>query len=81
MIDLKILDLKIHIYIYMIDLKICNMFNCANCPEKYIGQTSKKIQTRLTEHQNAINRHDHNSLPAKRADDNGHKFNWSHTKC
>ncbi len=25
----------------------------------YIGQTSKKIQTRLTEHQNAINRHDH----------------------
>ena len=26
------------------------MFNCANCPERYIGQTSKKIQTRLTEH-------------------------------
>ena len=53
------------------------MFNCANCPERYIGQTSKKIQTRL----NAINRLDHNSLPAKHADDNGHKFNWSHTKC
>ena len=34
----------------------------------------KKIQTRLTEHQNAINRHDHNSLPSKYADDNGHKF-------
>ena len=57
------------------------MFNCTNCPERYIGQTSKKIQIRLTEHQNAINRHDHNSLPAKHADDNGHKFNWSHTKC
>ena len=53
------------------------MFNCANFPERYIGQTSKKIQTTL----NAINRHDHNSLPAKHADDNGHKFNWSHTKC
>ena len=57
------------------------MFSCTNCLEKYIGQTSKKIQTRLTEHQNAINRHDHNSLPAKHADDNGHKFDWSQTKC
>ena len=57
------------------------MFTCKNCPDKYIGQTSKKIQTRLTEHQNAINRHDHNSLPAKHADDNGHKFDWSQTRC
>ncbi len=57
------------------------MFPCKNCPEKYIGQTSKKIQTRLTEHRNAINRHDHSSLPAKHADDNGHKFNWSQTRC
>ena len=57
------------------------MFSCTNCPEKYIGQTSKKILTRLTEHQNAINRHDHNSLPDKHADDNGHKFDWSQTKC
>ncbi len=30
------------------------MFPCKNCPEKYIGQTSKKIQTRLREHQNAM---------------------------
>ena len=56
------------------------MFSCTNCPEKYIGQTSKKIQTTLTEHQNAINRPYHNSLPAKHADDNGHKFDWSQTK-
>ncbi len=40
------------------------MFPCKNCPEKYIGQTSKKIQTRLIEHRNAINRHDHSSLHA-----------------
>ncbi len=57
------------------------MFPCKNCPEKYSGQTSKKNQTRLTEHQNAINRHDHSSLPAKHADDNGHKFDWSQTSC
>ena len=57
------------------------IFPCKNCPDKYIGQTSKKIQTRLTEHQNAINRHDHSSLPAKHTDDNGHKFDWSQTIC
>ena len=57
------------------------MFNCANCPERNIGQTSKTIQTRLTEEQNAINRLDHNSLPTKRTNDNGHKFNWFHTRC
>ncbi len=56
-------------------------FHAKNCPEKYIGQTSKKIQTRLTEHRNAINRPDHSSLPAKHADDNGHKFDWSQTRC
>ena len=57
------------------------IFPCKNCPDKYIGQTSKKIQTRLTEHQNAINRHDHSSLPAKHTDDNGHQFDWSQTRC
>ena len=57
------------------------IFPCKNCPDKYIGQTSKNIQTRLTEHQNAINRHGHSSLPAKHTDDNGHKFDWSQTRC
>ncbi len=57
------------------------MFPCKNCPEKYIGQTSKKIQTRLTENRNAINTHVHSSIPAKHADDNGHKFDWSQTRC
>ncbi len=57
------------------------MFPSKNCTEKYIGQTSKKIQRRLTEHQNAINRHDRTSLPAKHADDNGHNFDLSQTSC
>ena len=40
------------------------MIPCKNCPQQYIGQTSKKIETRLTEHRNAIKRHDLRSLPA-----------------
>ena len=56
------------------------MFSCKNCPKMYIGQTSKKISTRLTEHQNAIQCHDHLSLPASHADDNGHKFDFQNIK-
>ena len=56
------------------------MFPCHKCPKQYIGETSKKIGTRQTEHKNAINRHDPRSLPATRIDENGHKFNWSETK-
>ena len=46
----------------------------------YIGQTSKKVSTRHTEHQNAIQCHDHLSLPASHADDNGHKFDFENIK-
>ena len=56
------------------------MIPCKNCPQQYIGQTSKKIETRLTEHKNAINRRDLLSLPAKHTYDNGHTFNWTETK-
>ncbi len=43
---------------------------------------TEKIQTRLvTENRNAVNKHDHSSLPAKHADDNGHKFDRSQTRC
>ena len=40
------------------------MFPCRDCPQQYIGETSKKVETRLTEHRNAIKRHDPKSLPA-----------------
>ena len=55
------------------------MFPCRNCDKLYIGETSKKINTRLTEHKNAIGRHDPRSLPATHADDLGHKFDWTNT--
>ena len=56
------------------------MFPSRNCDKQYIGETSKKIETWLTEHKNAIRRHDPRSLPATHADDNGRKFDWSQTK-
>ena len=50
---------------------------CKNCEQHYIGQTSKKIETRITEHKNAINGYDLLSLPASHTHDNGHTFNWT----
>ena len=56
------------------------MVPCRDCPQRYIGQTSKKIETRITEHKNAIKRYDLRSLPAAHTYDNCHTFNWTHTE-
>ena len=56
------------------------MIPCRDCPQRYIGQTSKKIETRITEHKNAIKRYDLRSLPAAHTYDNCHTFNWTHTE-
>ena len=56
------------------------MFPCRDFPQQYIGETSKKVETRLTEHRNAIKRHDAISFQASLADDYEHSFNWSQTE-
>jgi hypothetical protein len=56
------------------------MIPCRDCPQRYIGQTSKKIETRITEHKNAIKRYDYKSLPAAHTYDNCHTFNWTETE-
>ena len=56
------------------------MIPCRDCPQRYIGQTSKKIETRITEHKNAIKRHDLRSLPAAHTYDNCHTFNRTETQ-
>ena len=38
------------------------MIPCGDCSQRYIGQTSNKIATQITEHKNAIKRHDLRSL-------------------
>ena len=56
------------------------MIRCKNCEQHYIGQTSKNIETRLTEHKNTINRYDLLSLPASHTHNNGHTLNWTETQ-
>ncbi len=50
------------------------MIPCRDCPQRYIGQTSKKIETRITGHKSAIKRHDLRSLPAAHTYDNCHAY-------
>ena len=56
------------------------MFPCHDCAQQYIGEWSKKVETRLTEHRNAIKKHDPRSLPANREDEYEHNFDWSQTR-
>ena len=56
------------------------MIPCRDCPQRYIGQTSKQIQTRITEHKNATKRYNLRSLPAAHTYDNCHTFNWTETQ-
>ena len=56
------------------------MIPCRDCSQRYMGQISKKIATRITEHKNAIKRHDLRSLPATHTYDNCHTFNWAKTQ-
>ena len=56
------------------------MIPCRDCQQKYIGQTTKKIETRITEDKNAIKRHDLRSIPATHTYDNCHTFNWKETR-
>jgi hypothetical protein len=49
--------------------------DCENCNKYYIGQTGRKLSTRIKEHKAAIRRHDPLSLISIHEDQEGHKFN------
>ena len=46
---------------------------------KMYMKTSKKIETRITEHKNAIKRRDLAQLPAAHTYNNCHTYNWKET--
>ena len=50
---------------------------CTNCEKFYVGQTGRKLSTRMHEHQLAVKRHDPLSLISIHADAQLHSFNFS----
>jgi len=54
--------------------------DCGQCPAVYVGQTKRKLSTRINEHQAAVRRHDPLSLISVHEDEHGHVFNFETTK-
>ena len=54
--------------------------NCGDCNKFYVGQTGRRLETRITEHKAAIRRHDPLSLISVHEDKEGHKFNLDSVK-
>ena len=50
--------------------------SCSNCEKQYVGQTGKRLSTRLHEHKLATKRHDQLSLISIHQDQHGHTFDW-----
>ena len=51
---------------------------CSNCDKMYVGQTGRKLATRIHEHQLVSRRHD--ALLAIHEDREGHQLNWDSVK-
>ncbi|GAA57554.1 hypothetical protein CLF_112885 [Clonorchis sinensis] len=50
---------------------------CKDCDKRYIGQTGRKLSTRIHEHKLATERRDQFSLISVHKDQEGHEFDWS----
>ncbi|BHF79925.1 hypothetical protein SprV_0702304900 [Sparganum proliferum] len=53
---------------------------CNSCEANYIGETGKRLQTRVGEHMRAVRRMDPLSLEAEHCADSGHTFAFQHVK-
>ena len=52
---------------------------CEDCETKYIGETGKELHKRLTEHKNAVHRHDPLSAIYQHIATTGHTMNFDNT--
>nr|VZI25255.1 unnamed protein product [Spirometra erinaceieuropaei] len=53
---------------------------CTSCEVNYIGETGKRLQTRVGEHMRAVRRMDPLSLGAEHSADAGHTFAFQHAE-
>jgi len=54
--------------------------NCKNCPAQYVGQTARRLETRLKEHSGDIRRMKLESQFAMHVADTGNTFDLKHAK-
>eukprot|EP00061_Rhincodon_typus_P014590 g41700.t1 len=56
--------------------KVIYKIPCKDCEKHYIGQTGRKLATRIHEHQLATKRHNQYSLISNHMDKENHQFDW-----
>jgi len=66
---------------YICAIIVVYKISCKECNTSYIGQTSKQLKTRITEHRNHINRNTIiPSVITNHRIDYNHEFNWDDIK-
>ncbi|XP_076036092.1 uncharacterized protein LOC143022041 [Oratosquilla oratoria] len=58
---------------------VCNI-SCSDCTASYVRETGKQANTRLQEHQRAVNRKDQRSVVYKHTELHQHEFDWQGAK-
>ncbi|KER32502.1 hypothetical protein T265_01382 [Opisthorchis viverrini] len=53
---------------------------CNDCEKHYVGQTGRKLLTRITEHKLVTKRHEQFSLISAHEDGEGHHFDWNNVR-
>ncbi|XP_076062449.1 uncharacterized protein LOC143037781 [Oratosquilla oratoria] len=53
---------------------------CKDCETHYVGETSKKLATRLLEHQRAVGRRDMSSAILRHTEETGHEMDWQNAE-
>ncbi|KYN07691.1 hypothetical protein ALC62_01339, partial [Cyphomyrmex costatus] len=53
--------------------------NCNDCDMTYVGQTKRKLRTRLKEHKNDLKKSNNNSVVSKHQLDSNHVMDWDRT--
>ncbi|GAA56732.1 hypothetical protein CLF_111426 [Clonorchis sinensis] len=61
----------------MLRTNVVYKIHCGDCDKHYVGQTERKLSTRIHEHKLATKRHGQFSLVSVHEDQDEHKFNWS----
>ncbi len=54
--------------------------NCEECSTYYVGETSKRLMTRMQEHKSAVRRHDTNSHIWAHMSETGHVVDFKKAK-
>ena len=60
--------------------RIVYQIDCKNCDKKYVGETGRDLNTRMSEHKRNVRNQEENSLIFQHIDRTNHEFNFDEVK-